>query len=363
MHGPNLQLNHGVAARPSIEDVAADWLARRELGFSVAEQAEFSHWLLADRRHADAVARLERTWRFLRKPQLAGQVAAVEAAIVARLAARRRTRQRWWRALSVTGLAAAAAVAFWLQPLAPGDFSARAGMTELPVTVALKPELQTLPDGSVVELNAGAEIALDFTPGRRALRLVRGEAHFTVAKDASRPFLVTAGDVTVRAVGTAFNVRLDPAQVGVLVTEGRVAIDRTPASEAGGTALALSSSSLPAPAAPTYLGVGGEITVPTSAAAPAGLPEPRTLDADAMQSALAWRSQRVEFTDTPLAEVVALFNRHNDIQLSLAHPALGEVRISGVFWANAPEGFSRLLEASAGLRVERRSANEIVLHR
>ena len=56
------------------------------------------------------------------------------------------------------------------------------------------------------------------------MQLVRGEAHFVVAADASRPFVVSAGAVSVRAVGTEFVVRYSAREIGVLVTEGRVAV-------------------------------------------------------------------------------------------------------------------------------------------
>jgi transmembrane sensor len=63
-----------------------------------------------------------------------------------------------------------------------------------------------------------------FRPG--AARAARsGEAHFFVEKDPQRPFVVNAAGIDVRAVGTAFNVRIDPAAVEVLVTEGRVRVD------------------------------------------------------------------------------------------------------------------------------------------
>ncbi|MGH7956064.1 MAG: iron-containing alcohol dehydrogenase, partial [Opitutaceae bacterium] len=77
--------------------------------------------------------------------------------------------------------------------------------------------------GSVVELNVDADILVDFSPVRRAVRLVRGEAHFTVATDAARPFVVSAGGVEVRAVGTGFAVHFAPQEIAVLVTEGQVA--------------------------------------------------------------------------------------------------------------------------------------------
>jgi ferric-dicitrate binding protein FerR (iron transport regulator) len=94
-------------------------------------------------------------------------------------------------------------------------------------TVVRRPDVQKLPDGTRVELNAGTEFVVEFTPGVRAVRLVRGEALFAVPKNPARPFVVGAGAVSVRAVGTAFAVRHGAAVVGVLVTEGRIAVERT----------------------------------------------------------------------------------------------------------------------------------------
>jgi transmembrane sensor len=88
-------------------------------------------------------------------------------------------------------------------------------------------ERRTLEDGSIVELNRGAELRVSFSTGERHIELSRGEAHFQVAKDPNRPFTVRAGTVTVRAIGTAFNVQRRTASVDVLVTEGTVDV-RTP---------------------------------------------------------------------------------------------------------------------------------------
>lgn len=332
--------------RAAIEDAAADWLARREAGLSASEQAEFSQWLLADVRHAETVAELDAVWRRLQRPRLAGQGAEAAAAVAARVTARARSGRRRAVAYALGGLAAAAALAFAFLP------SRRAVPTgDLPATVALKPDLRTLPDGSVVELNGGAEIEVVFTPERRGIRLVRGEAHFDVAKDAARPFVVNAGSVNVRAVGTAFVVRVEPEQVGVLVTEGRLAVDRVVAPNQPAII-----------AAPTYLGKGHSLSVPLAAAATApAVALPREVSAAELARALAWRGQRVEFSDTPLTEAVALFNRQNRVQIALADDGLGQVRISGIYWADDPEGFVRLMVDSAGLERVPAGGDRLVL--
>src|SRR5581483_9214616 len=107
------------------------------------------------------------------------------------------------------------------------DVVVAAAAPQIYTTAAGGYERQTLADGSVVELNGNTQVQVAYSPAERRVRLVQGEAHFTVAKNKRRPFWVEAQGVSVRAVGTAFNVRLDPQRVDVLVTEGRVPVAQT----------------------------------------------------------------------------------------------------------------------------------------
>ncbi len=334
----------------AVADAAADWLSRRERGLTAAERRAFAEWQSADPRRARAVAELEATWSLLQKPRRSGQAQQVLATL-AQIEARRTARRRRATAFSAATLAAAAAVMFALWP----GRARPARETPAPAvakSVVPKPQRQALPDGSVVELNAGAEIAVDYSPGRRGVQLVRGSAHFAVAKDAARPFVVTAGAVAVRAVGTEFAVELAERAVEVLVTEGRVAVEPIAATQA-------SPATQPAP---LFVQAGTGVTVPLATAALSTVAAQPVTPAQ-MQHALAWRTLRVEFTAMPLAEVLALFNRRNELQLALADPALGALQISGVFWSNDPEGFARLLQASAGLAVTHRDAGRLTLGR
>ena len=74
-------------------------------------------------------------------------------------------------------------------------------------------------------------------------------------------------------------------------------------------------------------------------------------------------AQTIEFANTPLAEVIARFNRQNRLQFTLADPALGTLPISGALNVSNPDGFIRLLAAVHGLRAEARGADELVLSR
>ncbi|MDD2765194.1 MAG: FecR domain-containing protein [Opitutaceae bacterium] len=328
--------------------MAAEWLALRECGFSAEKQAEFSRWLLADPRHAAAVRELESAWRLMRKPFLTGQAASVEEVIAQQVRRKSRHRRRAVIGVSLAGLAAALLLAVipWWTPVAESAPAA-------PGSARIRPQREILADGSVVDLNAGAEIAVNFSARQREVRLVRGEAHFSVAKNPARPFVVTAGMVSVRAVGTKFEVRLDPRLVDVLVTEGKVSVEQLPP--------APGSASGVTPAEPILLVAGHRVTVPERTDSTVAW-QVKSVPVAEIRRALAWRNLRVEFTNLRLGEAVAMFNRENSKQLLLRDDALAGIRISGIFWIDDPEGFSRLIEASAGLKAVHDSDDRIVLH-
>lgn len=327
------------AASAEVESLAAEWVARRDGGLRAEERRDLHAWLAADPRHASAFAEAEAAWAVLNAPRAAGRGEAMVRS--AKTAVQRRRRRR---GLTAAGCVAAVVLLAALLPVYP---PAAAPAAAAAPTVVKRPDRRMLPDGSAVELAAGAEYRLEFTPTRRAVELLRGEALFTVRSDPARPFVVAAGGVAVRAVGTEFAVRLGPEQVGVLVTEGRVAVGRPEA----------------AAVPPTLVGAGNRLELASTAAADEPPPVPEPMAPAALATALAWRFQRVEFTATPLAEAVALMNAENVRQLALADAATGELRITGVFWTNDPAGFARLLASSLGLRTATREDGALVLAR
>ncbi|MCL3782681.1 DUF4974 domain-containing protein [Prolixibacteraceae bacterium JC049] len=85
----------------------------------------------------------------------------------------------------------------------------------------------TLPDGSVVWINAGTKLSYDKAFGIKNRRLhLDGEAFFEVAKDASKAFLVATKEVTVKAYGTAFNVKDYSSDnfVETTLVEGKISV-------------------------------------------------------------------------------------------------------------------------------------------
>jgi transmembrane sensor len=134
-------------------------------------------------------------------------------------------------------LAAAAAVAglavaiFWTQPPTVDQPATTAAViTEEYETQLGEVRAIHLSDGSTVTLGARSHIVVQLGNGERRVRLAQGEAYFDVAKDASRPFYVTAPATAVRVVGTRFDVRVAESHVRVAVDEGIVAVNDRPAS-------------------------------------------------------------------------------------------------------------------------------------
>jgi transmembrane sensor len=326
------------------ESAAAQWLARRDRGLSPTEQDAYLQWLRENPAHGAEVAFLERAWK--RLDALHQWHPAHSSQPNPDLLAPRRGRK--WLAPSLLGLAAAlmfAGAMWWSPPAQRAD--SRDG-----VVIHPRPERMVLADGSLVELNAGAKIDVNFSPERRNVRLVNGEAHFTVAKDACRPFVVTADKYTVRAIGTAFTVHLKPEAVSVLVTEGNVQLDEVrPREDPSAATRELSR-----------LMAGQSAIMRTQTLSSTPWVEVRDVTPEQIDQALAWQTMRLEFNDMPLRAVVAEFNRYNSRKLLIEDRATGDIRVGGSFRADNVDPFIRLMDLGFQVSGTRRG-NDVVLRR
>lgn len=348
-----------------IEHCAAEWLAKRDRGLTAVEQDELFQWLAEDPRHGEWFARHQQTVNGLKilaqwRPE---HGARPNPDLLAQPRARTTGRERrswlgWWGA---GALAAAAGIALAFTVWRGGDATETKNLSaEAKIAAETAPVLRRLlEDGSTIDLNRGAEVEVQFTAEERRVRLVRGEAHFTVAKNPLRPFVVQANRVSVRAVGTAFDVRLETAAVEVLVTEGRVRVDPS-ARVAAPTGEAAKADAAPV-AEPAFVDVGERAVV--SLVVPSAAPVVTPVAPAELARLLAWQPRQLEFADAPLAQVVAEFNRDNRVKLVVADPILAALPIGATLRSDNVEGFVRLLETSFHVEVERRTDGVIVLRR
>ena len=324
--------------RRPLEDAAAAWVVRHERGLDAAEQDAFSEWLGADPRHRAAFA--EQRWSWEELDRLNGLQSSVTSVPDEKLLApRRATASRGWL-LAASAAVAAVALVLFAVPLSRRPEPAPSSPPDL---LALCEE-RKLGDGSAVDLNRGAAITVEFTATERRVRLERGEAHFTVTKDPTRPFVVEVDGVAVRAVGTAFSVKRGADSVAVLVTEGIVAVNAPAAAHA-----------MHAP----LVTAGQKAVVSLSAQAAATVIE--AVPAAEMEERLAWKPRLLEFDEAPLADIAAEFNRRNPVRIEIADPALRARRLSATLRSDNVEGFVRMLESDFGILATRSRAGVIAL--
>lgn len=274
---------------PDIDEQAQGWFVR--LNGSDASEADwlaFQDWLEADEAHRAAYDHVEQLW-----VDLDAVPASTLPANEDFPEARPSRRPRWL--LPAVGMAAAVllAVGVWPMLSSSGEVYRTDGEAR---TVELA-------DGSVIHLNRHSDVKVRLEAGRREVTLGDGEAAFDVAHDADRPFVITAGEHSVRVLGTAFNVVNHQGRFSVSVERGVVAV--TPARAD----------------APLRLTAGqrvdqvGDADAVTSQVDPAG--------------ASAWRSGVLVYRDAALPRIAEDLSRYLDKPVNVSASAQ-EIRFSGV---------------------------------
>lgn len=229
--------------------------------------------------------------------------------------------------------------------------------------------LVTLEDGTRVFLNTATRVVVHYDEALRRVELESGEALFNVARRSDWPFIVTAGDRQVRALGTSFVVRRDDQQLAVTLVEGKVTVSQ---------AFGGGSPNVRAAAEPAAASVPALASSQTSSKAPAVVSQSRAytlipgerltfpandivrLDRPSLEQAVAWRHGQVVLDDTPLADAVAEMNRYNTRRLVVERPEAAGLRVNGLFQAGDSSSFANAVAQTYGLQVTERS-EEIVL--
>ena len=185
-------------------------------------------------------------------------------------------------------------------------------------------------------MNTNSIVEVDLTRRNRQIHLRKGEAHFRVAHDRSRPFLVHAGDAVVRAVGTEFKVRLLADQhVDIVVNEGRV--------EVQGHLRGRVRTSGPHRAACSGGAAGGSCGG-EAVDRQRGLPGVRDTP-EQLSSEMAWREGAIIFDGEPLSQAIAEIERYTDSRIVISDPETAALRVGGRFRTDDVPDFFRGLES------------------
>ena len=342
-------LDSGDSSQSRIKREASEWAVRQSYGLTAEEQDAFFDWLASNPAHSEAYANAQNTWKHLDvladwRPEhsLKPNPNLLDGANPIRS-------KRYAKVLGfIGGIAASIAIAFgvWQSMPETGPSTLADG------AFAEEYQRHELADGTVVELNRGAQAIVSFDDRLRQVTLSRGEAHFTVAKDTNRPFVVIASGVAVQAVGTMFHVHIDDGSVDVIVTEGRVMVGHEPkdekifdVGELGETVQEL---------------VAGQRAVVDSLqvdVVPAVIPVSQV----EIDDRLTWLNRVLNFTDTPLSVIVREFNRRNTLKLVIEDETIEGLAMDVTIHPENIDNFVAVLELTMNIEAERFGNSVIVL--
>ena len=343
-------MNSDALERDPIEFAAAEWMVRlKESSVSVEEVAEWQAWMRSDERHAEAFRRLERLWDTfeavpLPPPQTfsdddyAGEVPVGEWLSSRRGLERSGARRAWlYRAAACLALIALTLVLISEERGAKREPELARQMIE---TAVGENRSISLADGSTVKLGGHSRLSFSLQAKQREILLEEGEAFFAVAKDPSRPFRVHAGNATVTAVGTEFDVHRSDDKVTVSVLEGKVMVQPM-------------APLVPVPWLAAVKPVGS--AAPLSAGERASVNRngiestPQTVNA---QATLDWQNGRLAFEGESLRYVVEDVNRYTPKPIVIADRGTASLKITGTILSSNVLGWVQSLKSAFGINAD-----------
>jgi transmembrane sensor len=346
-----------------IEVAASTWFAKQQAeGWTPQRQFEFDAWLNESTAHRIAFLRVSEAWKrfgdldaptmnrtpgaiperggwvWCSLPQDAErslsresvdvhQKAPLEVRRTVAFASRALPPRIWRSAAAAATLAVLAAIGLTSWYMAHQSTSYRSEVGQI--------RSVPLEDGSHVTLDTGSRIEVTVRADERRIDLIHGDAYFEVAKDPVRPFVVSVDRARVVAVGTQFYVERDDNGLIVLVTEGKIRLERPAES-------------------PQEVPAGSEARLDATE-----LRISHATDTE-IQETLGWRNGYLLFRDTSLAEAVAKFNRYTHKKMLIEDPSIAGIRIGGHFRLDDVQGFLWLLKSGFPINVDERG-DRIVL--
>jgi len=312
---------HDPLTDAELQAAAMRWTQLRD---ERGSEAQWLEWSAADPRRVDAFSRVS---------ELASQLRALPEEsrheLLGEFAPQAAPSRRWLGLAAIAASLLVVAVAIGFGLLRQSGESSQTFVT----AIAVDREF-ALPDGSRIALGGASRLQTHFAADLRQVELSAGEAFFQVAHDRDRPFIVAAGAVSIRAVGTAFNVRRTGERVTIAVTEGRV---RIAGSDDASMARTSGADALEAVA-------GQQVSYDPHASGLAVI-------AISPAQATGWRDHRLEFLNEPLDVVVANINRYSDHPIELGDAQTGTLTFTGTVKPAALDGWLKALPKILPVRV------------
>ncbi|WP_412065645.1 FecR family protein [Rhizobium sp. SYY.PMSO] len=310
----------------SVLEEAMDWLLRLNSSSSAAGlAAEFELWLRQSEEHRKAWDRARKTWQIMGEVPPAyehvwqtapGSQERAEKApqLATRMSNASRPARRWVQGVAAAAVVVLCLVGAWNYP------AIRLRMEADYVTEVAESRTIKLSDGTTIELAAESAIKADVSGATRRVTLLRGEAYFDVYHDSSRPFVVDAGGIDVRVLGTAFNVQLSSASTSVELARGAVGISLEQAGPSDAMKLA-----------------PGEMVIVDRKSGK------MLKSAIALEDIASWRDGRLFVNDATIGSVVEQLQRYNPAWIAIPDSSLATQRVTGLYDLRNPDRALRAL--------------------
>ena len=338
-----------------IKQQAGEWIVRidqREL--TTEEKTELKQWLTRSAFHRDYFSKLANNWDAMAIMEELATLFPLPEEEPAKTATASAGFWSWisWPtarpafALSAAFCSVLALSLLWFSSSQPTRLATAIGESQN----------YELSDGSVLTLNTNSEVAINYQEGVREINLLRGEAHFDVAKNPDRPFVVYAGDGLVWAVGTAFNVRVNPTGVDVLVTEGRVKVYADISKQQTLPALIPVANQPDKQQPPQEAVLGAGQTLQYSQHINTVTP----LAQDQVEKKTAWQRGALVFKGETLEQAVSEIARYTHKQLVIIDPEIKTRRVGGHYQTADVEAL--LTTLAQGFSIEVKYIDKDIIH-
>lgn len=336
------------SSKQDIHQQACQWISRLDRGLSDIEEQDFAGWIKISKTHRETLFEVAETWDDLSVlHELSGLFPPTNKHIHQRDVFSFKTRYAIAASfvfMFISSVALLVNTQFVSPAVNPSLLVLNVG------TSVGEHRIVPLADGSAIHLNTDSAVSVNFSDTHRHITLLKGEAHFDVAHDEQRPFIVKAADNTVTAIGTAFNVQItSDNNFELLVTDGKVLVkNKQQVADSVESTLSLD-------------GVGELMVAGQKALINQHSILQQTLSNEQIQSDLAWQQGMLVFHGEPLFEALQEISRYTSIHFTLADEQAKQRRVAGYFKAGDIQGLLFALENNFNIVHSQRAPQSIVL--
>ena len=328
-------------------DQASVWIARMDRSLTASEQVEFKLWLANNSQHQKLIIEMASMWDKMDSlERLADLFPLADKAEV------KTNTLRWPLALAAS-LLLAVVTTFFTDISLHSVWQTEPQFARYETAVGESSTIY-LPDSSKVLLNTNSVLLVQYTDDYRLLDLQRGELHVEVAHDKARPLSVVANKKVIQAVGTAFSVQVNPSEIELIVTEGKVIIGKlSKAQRMNETVLAIPSNALAVSK--------GEIA--RLATSHTGIDSVSVIDKKLIKQNLSWRQGNLVFNGETLAEAMKEVSRYTAVTFEIADEDLKKIRIAGRFKTGDVKGLIAVLNHNFNIETDRINKELVILRK